>query len=89
MMIVVVVAAATTTAAAALATENDVVVLSCATGLEGGSTMHGIPKSWINDGYCDCPLDGMDEPDTDACSGSQSWPGVSRVTDLSSKDGGR
>ena len=40
-----------------------------------------IPKSWINDGYCDCPFgdsDGgnNDEPNTNACSGSKSWPGV-------------
>ena len=39
-----------------------------------------IPKSWINDGYCDCPFgneNGMtDEPNTNACSGSKSWPGV-------------
>jgi hypothetical protein len=35
-----------------------------------------IPMSWINDGYCDCPYDGLDEPDTEACSGSSSWPGI-------------
>ena len=39
-----------------------------------------IPQSWINDGYCDCPFgneNGMtDEPNTNACSGSKSWPGV-------------
>ncbi|OEU06247.1 hypothetical protein FRACYDRAFT_255461 [Fragilariopsis cylindrus CCMP1102] len=41
---------------------------------------HYIPTSWINDGYCDCPFgneNGMtDEPNTNACSGSKSWPGV-------------
>lgn len=39
-----------------------------------------IPQDWINDGYCDCPLDGADEPNTDACSGSPIWPGISRNT---------
>ncbi|KAL3926756.1 MAG: hypothetical protein SGBAC_013345 [Bacillariaceae sp.] len=35
-----------------------------------------IPDSWINDGYCDCPFDGKDEPNTAACSGSTAWPGL-------------
>jgi len=35
-----------------------------------------VPGEWINDGYCDCPLDGIDEPDTDACSGSANWAGI-------------
>jgi protein kinase C substrate 80K-H len=48
--------------------------LQCATGL--GSQVVDIPEEWLNDGYCDCPLDGADEPGTDACSGSQGWPGV-------------
>ena len=26
-----------------------------------------IPFEWINDDYCDCDLDGSDEPGTDAC----------------------
>jgi len=38
--------------------------------------MMPIPESWMNDGYCDCPYDGNDEPNTNACSGSQSWPGI-------------
>jgi len=25
-----------------------------------------VPEEWINDGYCNCPLDGIDEPDTNA-----------------------
>lgn len=29
-----------------------------------------ISADKINDGYCDCPLDGLDEPDTEACSGA-------------------
>ena len=48
--------------------------LSCATGLDGTETV--IPEAWINDGYCDCPFDGKDEPNTEACSGSTSWPGL-------------
>jgi len=37
-----------------------------------------ISPSQINDGYCDCPLDGIDEPNTSACSGSidGGWAGV-------------
>ena len=38
-----------------------------------------ISPSQINDGYCDCPYDGYDEPNTDACSGSMDggWAGIS------------
>ena len=40
-----------------------------------------IPEKWMNDGYCDCPFgDGNDEPKTNACSGSQSWPGIHTTT---------
>ena len=49
--------------------------LKCATGLDGKDTSV-IPEAWINDGYCDCPFDGKDEPNTEACSGSTSWPGL-------------
>lgn len=35
-----------------------------------------IPPQRINDGYCDCPLDGLDEPNTEACSGSSGWTGI-------------
>ena len=38
-----------------------------------------IPPEKINDGYCDCPLDGLDETETDACSGSSSWAGVGGI----------
>ena len=34
-----------------------------------------IPVENINDGYCDCPLTGADEPNTPACSGSLNWNG--------------
>jgi len=29
-----------------------------------------VPENQMNDDYCDCPLDGADEPNTNACSGS-------------------
>ena len=37
-----------------------------------------IGPSQINDGYCDCPHDGLDEPNTGACSGSMDgmWAGI-------------
>jgi len=53
--------------------------LECATGI-GGSTTQEIPDEWINDGYCDCPVDGVDEPGTNACSGSSNWPGVKKAS---------
>ncbi|KAL7581221.1 hypothetical protein ACA910_006003 [Epithemia clementina (nom. ined.)] len=37
-----------------------------------------IPADKINDGYCDCPQTGADEPETAACSGSYAWGGVLR-----------
>eukprot|EP00980_Cylindrotheca_fusiformis_P012682 scaffold3103_cov136-Cylindrotheca_fusiformis.AAC.20 len=49
--------------------------VSCASGWN--NEVRVIPADWINDGYCDCPLDGKDEPDTEACSGSSAWPGLS------------
>lgn len=50
--------------------------LECATGY--GENVRVIPDSWINDGFCDCPLDALDEPNTDACSGAPigGWPGT-------------
>ena len=69
------------------ATDSDEIVLECdggwiSNGDSGGKTrkMLQIPKTWINDGYCDCPLDGLDEPDTEACSGSIAWPGIQSST---------
>jgi hypothetical protein len=41
----------------------------------GSDVVRVIPPHWINDGYCDCPLDGADETNTDACSGIDAWPG--------------
>lgn len=42
------------------------------------SAVSEIPAEWINDNYCDCPLDGLDEPHTSACSGSVvgGWAGI-------------
>ncbi len=48
-------ASASTSAAAAAQS------LSC----DGGARR--IPLQWVNDGYCDCPRSGADEPLTGAC----------------------
>ena len=64
-------------------------VLKCSGGwdsLSSAEKMVEIPKSWINDGYCDCPYDGLDEPQTEACSGSSSWPGVPAIVDDDDED---
>ena len=39
-----------------------------------------ISQDRINDGYCDCPFDGLDEFETEACSGSVvgGWAGFAR-----------
>lgn len=51
----------------------------------GGSSKRTavIPSDWMNDGYCDCPFDGLDEPNTNACSGSTigGWAGVNKQKD--------
>lgn len=46
-----------------------------------------IPEEKINDGYCDCPLDGADEPHTNACSGSTmgAFTGIAAVSTESKK----
>ena len=46
-----------------------------------GSAEKTIPAEWINDEYCDCPYDGLDEPGTEACSGSSigGWSGISTL----------
>jgi len=62
----------------------DVLVVSaadiiCAKGWGGDDDVGvAIPTDWMNDGYCDCPLDGLDEPNTNACSGSKigGWAGT-------------
>lgn len=58
--------------------------IQCATGWN--QEMKDIPQDWINDGYCDCPLDGADEPNTDACSGSRAWPGIQLTVRGSSEE---
>ena len=57
----------------------DPTTISCLTGWTG-DTEQAVPKEWMNDGYCDCPFDGKDEPETNACSGSLSWPGVDAIS---------
>ena len=52
---------------------------TCLTGWNSNSET-AIPEKWMNDGYCDCPFDGKDEPSTNACSGSLSWAGVDTAT---------
>ncbi|KAL3787253.1 hypothetical protein HJC23_004127 [Cyclotella cryptica] len=44
-------------------------------------SLQTIPADKINDGYCDCPLDGLDELETGACAGSVDgmWAGVSKA----------
>jgi len=39
-----------------------------------------IPDEWIDDGYCDCPTTGEDEPNTSACAGIEFWSGRTRTT---------
>lgn len=48
----------------------------------GGLGTHKVPEERINDGYCDCPLDGADEPQTHACSGSSigAFTGIAAVS---------
>lgn len=62
--------------------------LQCATGWNSPTVLQEIPPEWINDGYCDCPLDGADEPGTNACAGSLAWPGISAHDGASSSDSG-
>lgn len=59
--------------------ESTTATTTCLTGWSG-NLERAIPKEWMNDGYCDCPFDGKDEPNTNACSGSLSWPGVDKLT---------
>ena len=49
--------------------------VTCPAGF-GSDEMVVIEASRINDGYCDCPTTGEDEPNTQACSGRESWSGV-------------
>lgn len=53
-------------------------VVRCPVGFgreEDANKERALPLSQIDDGYCDCPTTGEDEPNTDACSGNENWPG--------------
>ena len=50
--------------------------LKCPSGW--GSAEQEVPEDRINDGYCDCPTNGADEPNTEACAGHEYWPGLKR-----------
>ena len=53
-------------------------VVRCPVGFgreEDANKERALPLSQIDDGYCDCPTTGEDEPNTDACSGHENWPG--------------
>lgn len=54
--------------------------LECKNG-KGG--MKVIPDERINDGFCDCPYDSLDETKTEACSGAAvgGWPGIGEQVD--------
>lgn len=51
---------------------------------DGRSTI--LPSTAMNDNYCDCPLTGIDEPDTAACAGSRHWPGETAAEDNNDDD---
>jgi len=45
-----------------------------------------VPRERINDGYCDCPTTGEDEPLTSACSGIEYWAGRTPATEQDDDD---
>ena len=48
-----------------------------------------IEPHQINDGYCDCPYEnGIDEYQTDACSGSTHWAGITSSNNHNNNDNG-
>ncbi len=51
--------------------------LRCRQGWSTSAVPSVIDPSRIDDGYCDCPHDGLDEPNTSACAGSTygTWAG--------------
>ncbi|GAX10980.1 protein kinase C substrate 80K-H [Fistulifera solaris] len=51
-------------------------LLECPFGWGVNAKLIQIPPDQINDGYCDCPISGLDETETNACSGSTQWPGI-------------
>jgi len=52
--------------------------IECNVGWGALRKLQMVPEAWMNDGFCDCPIDGVDEPNTEACSGSGmgGWAGV-------------
>jgi protein kinase C substrate 80K-H len=51
-------------------------LLECPFGWGDKEKLIQIPPDRINDGYCDCPMTGLDETETNACSASAHWPGI-------------
>jgi hypothetical protein len=72
------VAAALFVSAAEESSSSPTSPLRCLSGWTRSTTLQTIPPDKINDGYCDCPLDGLDEVETGACSGSMDgmWAGI-------------
>ena len=66
------------------ASEGEAQIIRCSAGWGSQEVERVIPPEWINDGYCDCPLDGLDEPETEACSGSAigGWSGIATLAEL-------
>ncbi|KAK1746981.1 putative glucosidase 2 beta subunit-like protein [Skeletonema marinoi] len=64
--------------------------LRCLSGWTRSSKLYTISPDRINDGYCDCPLDGLDEIETGACSGSMDgmWTGIPSASSFRSIEGG-
>ncbi len=56
----------------------------CSLGFGSGVEKILLPSNFINDNYCDCPIDGgIDEPNTSACSGviDGGWSGIKASRD--------
>ena len=68
----------------AVDTTDPGVVVKCPVGYGGDATLQELSPNQINDGYCDCPTNGIDEPETNACAGYEHWSGI--VGDLDQDD---
>jgi hypothetical protein len=55
-----------------------VVALDCPIGWGGSASLQTIQESQIDDGYCDCPTTGEDEPNTEACAGREHWGSIAK-----------
>ena len=64
--------------AAAAAAGDPTAVVRCRTAWGGirGDDEQLVPPERVDDGYCDCPETGDDEPGTGACAGAGDWAGV-------------